>query len=132
MSRDPEGFIYAIRCGDFVKIGWATNPRKRLAVIKSSSPYECEMIGIRPATLQDEQELHNILRPYRHVREWYRYEGVLLDVIKTLRLTPFARPLVTRPRMTPEQLANWNLLSEADRFAIAEARRRRQRLGDIA
>src|SRR5215471_1343136 len=52
------------------KIGIAASPR-RIHDIQACSPVELVLVGMRPATIRDEFELHTALRRYRVHGEWF-------------------------------------------------------------
>jgi hypothetical protein len=70
-----SGFVYAIRCGGHVKIGWSTDPVSRLGKIKVDNPLPCELIGFRPASEDDERLAHAALAPWRRSGEWFDFEA---------------------------------------------------------
>src|SRR6266699_2228381 len=80
MAHKPA-YLYAAKCGRFIKIGISVNPwmRSRTVVDYSAPP---EMKGRRIKRILDvvrgarheETSLHNALSPYRIKGEWYRKE----------------------------------------------------------
>lgn len=99
-----SGFIYAIRCGEFVKLGYATNPWKRRLQIRLCNPYPCEMLGFSPGTLDDEKALHSKFAEYRHRGEWFRFEGPVAEFVSGLENRETRYDRRKGPR-TPEQIA---------------------------
>ena len=65
------GFIYAIRCGDYVKIGWSTDPIARLGKINTDNPLPCELVGTLVGTEADEKLAHASLSHWRVSGEWF-------------------------------------------------------------
>lgn len=66
------GFVYAIQSSDgAVKIGFSTNPRQRFGKVSSDAPHDTRLLGFVPATLEQEQELHQLLAASRRRGEWY-------------------------------------------------------------
>lgn len=65
------GYVYAVAAGDLVKIGWSSRPRRRIAKIASDNGISCKLIGVVPATKEQEAELLNLLSPYRVRGEWF-------------------------------------------------------------
>lgn len=68
-------FIYALECEGFVKIGVTTNPRNRLAVAQTMSPFNVSLIGSYEGDDKDERSLHSEFAEYHHKGEWFRKEG---------------------------------------------------------
>lgn len=99
------GFIYAIRCGEFVKIGYATNPWKRRLQIRLCNPYPCDMLGFSPGALVDEKSLHSKFAAYHHRGEWFRLEGLVAEFVAGLENRETRYDRRKGPR-TPAQLAS--------------------------
>jgi len=75
-SGEPSAYVYYITDGEFVKIGLATDPYKRLRGIQTGNPRVCEIMWLIPfKTEQDahqaEQDLHWIYATYRRAGEWF-------------------------------------------------------------
>lgn len=74
-------FLYVIRCGDYFKVGRATNPDKRLGVIKSSSPYDVELLVVYdipyPGIARAEETAHRLLAAHHHRGEWFRCDQAI-------------------------------------------------------
>ncbi|MCC6824020.1 MAG: GIY-YIG nuclease family protein [Verrucomicrobia subdivision 3 bacterium] len=67
-----QGFVYFIRGGDLVKIGWSTNPRLRLSQLQTASAERLRIIGVTPGTRGDERALHGTFASLRVRGEWFR------------------------------------------------------------
>lgn len=78
------GFVYAITSGDFVKIGWSTDPRRRLGKVSSDNASPCSLIGFIPATLEDEAALHERFASSRVRGEWFRRRPDVEQFISSL------------------------------------------------
>lgn len=65
-SLTEQGFIYAIRFADRIKIGFSTNPRRRLGAL----PHD-EVLGTMPGTRVEEAEAHARFVEHRHTGEWF-------------------------------------------------------------
>ncbi len=59
---------------DFVKIGISENPEKRVKNMQTSTPHKLELVTTIAANNAKsvERKLHNILRPYHCVGEWFK------------------------------------------------------------
>jgi hypothetical protein len=76
--RQPRaGWLYFIRFGDRVKIGYTTNPDARLQAL----PHE-RVIGVIPGSRSDEAAWHKLLADYRVVGEWFRADPTVLEVLE--------------------------------------------------
>jgi hypothetical protein len=65
------GFVYFIQCGERVKIGWSRDPKKRLVKIQCDNGAPCILLGAVAGTLDQEAEIHDLLRPWRLSGEWF-------------------------------------------------------------
>ena len=71
-------YIYFIKCCDFVKIGYSSNPKKRLSDMQVGSPYQLKMLCAVPykGDIEDvkieEKMLHFEYREFRYRGEWFK------------------------------------------------------------
>lgn len=83
-SSDMPADVYIIRGGGFIKIGKAANVSRRLASMRTSQPFEVEVVK----TFEDcdghtlERDLHQRFADSRHRGEWFREEGDLATWLK--------------------------------------------------
>ena len=74
--------IYAIRCGDMIKIGYSTNLARRAAVLGGYA----NLLAWRPGTLADEQAIHASLDGLAvQGREYYPAAPRVLAVVNEMR-----------------------------------------------
>lgn len=112
-----SGFIYAVDAGEICKIGWSSNPHRRLSNIKTDNPAVIGLIGYVAGTIQEERALHRQLEPHRVAREWYRREGAVAEFVGTL---PAPIPPVT-PKPEPKNpLAKWLMANGIRRCQFAK------------
>jgi len=80
------GFIYFMRCREIVKIGYSREPAQRHAVIQMGIPFEVELIGFVPGSLQAEKALHAALKAIKFPRqaEWFNLNDDLLSAIQRI------------------------------------------------
>ncbi len=78
------GFVYFLRCGDFVKIGFSAVPDIRLRDLKNSCPYPIDVLGVHAGSRRLERGLHYHFRALRHDgrREWFSVNEEILDVAR--------------------------------------------------
>lgn len=69
-----RGYVYGIRCGEFVKIGKATDIEQRLHTFRLCNPYPCEVVFRRrtEAPLHFERKMRELLAEWSVGREWFR------------------------------------------------------------
>ena len=68
-------YLYIIQSKEYLKIGIANNPRKRLRTLQTGNPHKLKILNkyycIRNAN-EIEKKVHYLLKPY-HVRgEWFK------------------------------------------------------------
>lgn len=81
------GYIYAIRCAEFVKFGFSRNPEYRLGEIQNCTPFECEIVGLSPADgKQTESAVHRQFASHKHRGEWFIYSGPVKDYVAQMPL----------------------------------------------
>jgi hypothetical protein len=67
-----SGFVYAISGGRRqVKIGWSTDPFRRLGEIRTGCPADAQLLGLVAAERHHEREIHALLAPWRLRAEWF-------------------------------------------------------------
>lgn len=77
-SKRPSS-VYAIRCGEFIKIGFGESPRERLAAMRLTCPYPMELVASRQfpnakSAYDAEGQIHIALASQRHWGEWFKME----------------------------------------------------------
>lgn len=74
--------VYFIRSGNFVKIGKANNPHKRLRQLQTGSPRKLELASVIPGGKSEEKRLH---AKYSHLRangEWFHLSAEMTELAK--------------------------------------------------
>lgn len=68
-----HGWVYFIRCQEFVKIGWARMPARRLVDLQMGNPFEMWIAGVVGPTAQHpaENRLHAKFKKHWHRGEWF-------------------------------------------------------------
>lgn len=79
------GFIYIVRCHDFVKIGRSSRPYDRISTMQTCSPYELELIALFVGSEAEEAEIHRRFAPHNHRAEWFRCEGKVAALVECLK-----------------------------------------------
>jgi hypothetical protein len=81
--------VYFITDGEFIKIGVAVDPQKRLNGLQTGNPRQLRLLGTVPGGTSLERGLHACFQA-RHVHgEWFRLtEGEAGALIAALRLGP--------------------------------------------
>jgi hypothetical protein len=80
-SHKVQSKVYFIACADFIKIGVSDNPRRRIAHLQSSSPFDLELLGDVPGDAEEEIRIQGKFAKH-HVRgEWFRKHSDIIDYI---------------------------------------------------
>ena len=82
--RAVKGFVYFLRCEQFVKIGFTESLRRRLADHKTSNPMPITVLHTMPGTMADEAKLLLKFAHLKHRGEWFNATPGLLNFIKSL------------------------------------------------
>jgi len=93
-SEDHPGFVYAMRCGAFVKIGFSKHVKKRLNQIKSCNPREVHLAGTVVGDVGDEYMLHLCLNRDHYRGEWFRYENFALMAVQKFKELETAKEVI--------------------------------------
>lgn len=76
---DAQGYVYAITDGEFVKIGYSVNPRKRVAELQTGNARLLSLLGTIPGTESDERKLHAKYEHLNVLQEWFEIDPTLLS-----------------------------------------------------
>lgn len=83
VQEQAQGFVYFIQAQDSlaIKIGYAVDVEKRLAVLQTGCPEELVVVGMTQGTVADEKALHAKFN-LDHIRgEWFRASDELVKYI---------------------------------------------------
>ena len=80
-SRAGKGFVYVVSGeGGLLKIGWSSNPERRLKELQVASPHSLKFLKTWPGSMEEEKALHRLLMDHRVHGEWFS-RSPLLDRI---------------------------------------------------
>ena len=79
-----SGYVYFVWDGEAIKIGFAMEPIKRLAGLRSSRSSELKMLGAIAAHRHMEKMLHHRFVHLKIRGEWFQPGEDLLDMIEDL------------------------------------------------
>jgi hypothetical protein len=77
------GYVYFIRGGDAIKIGFSKEPPSRLPDLQVANPEKLDLIGAVRGTRKDERELHQMFCHLEIRGEWFRAELELIEYINS-------------------------------------------------
>ncbi len=82
-TPNPNGTVYVVAAGDFVKIGFTEGSlKRRLRALQNAQPVKLVVLAEIKATMRDEKALHVRFAAQRAEGEWFRREGALADWIE--------------------------------------------------
>lgn len=99
-SASVPAWVYFIKSGDYIKIGYATSVEKRMADLQTGSPHVLELLGKMPATsIKDEFQVHLLFR-HLYVRgEWFHDNWEIRAFAK--RKTPRVKKPPRKRKLVP-------------------------------
>lgn len=80
-DNDATEWVYFLRAGDFVKIGYTTDLAGRLKRLQTGSPHELKLLMLQRGSKETERGFHRQFRPLQAHGEWFKLEGALLDYL---------------------------------------------------
>ena len=83
--RVAEGFVYFVRRGDLVKIGYSSDVRTRVRNLESMGGGGFDEVVVTPGDRAKEAGYHRQFKELRSTGEWFRCEGPI--VAEMLRLS---------------------------------------------
>lgn len=78
---DRAGYVYFLRCGRRVKIGFSGDPLARLLSLQTGLPGIIDAFVFVPAFASDERRLHRKFAFHRKAREWFAFTPDLRQVM---------------------------------------------------
>jgi hypothetical protein len=95
--RGGATFLYAIRCGEFIKVGVANNMSARVSAMQTGNPHSLEVIAAlefeaEGAARFAEKAAHHFMAQHVHRGEWFKIEAApVLELLHSLHAaTPAA------------------------------------------
>lgn len=86
-----SGFVYVIRAGNAVKIGYSRRVDVRLTEIQALNHERCDLLATIPATHRVERMIHNLLKADRIRGEWFHYSPRVMEAVdQAARIVPDA------------------------------------------
>ncbi len=103
-SSDPVlGYVYFIRAGDHVKVGYSAQPLDRLQTLQTSHPEKLEILCTIPGSIKTERSLHARFQSYRVRGEWFRFGPGIRKFVKCAsQISPRRRRLAAKAKRRPK------------------------------
>lgn len=70
------GFVYFLRDGDAIKVGFSSRLKERLSVLQAGNPRPLELLFSLPGDQNGERALQRALKEHRIRNEWFRANGL--------------------------------------------------------
>ena len=84
VSLIKRGFVYFLKMGAYVKIGFSTDVKSRIRNLGVGCPEKAEVIGLIPGTEETERFFHSMFASASSNGEWFRLEGVFKEFVEAL------------------------------------------------
>lgn len=97
----PEGYIYAIRADNLVKLGWSRQPCLRFSKIQSDNAVACDLLGCIAGDEAAEAALHVRFGRHRVRGEWFAWSDEIAEFVATMGPPP------TKAREYVSPLQEW-------------------------
>lgn len=75
------GFVYFIRAGERVKIGFSQDVRRRVSQLQTFFPEDLELLHVEPGSPMLEHALHRKFAALEIKREWFRLEAPIVAYV---------------------------------------------------
>lgn len=79
-----DGWVYFIRAGDAIKIGFSAQPKRRILDLQTSHHVELELLAWVPTNILTEREAHQRFGHLLIRGEWYQAGSDLMEFISTV------------------------------------------------
>lgn len=81
-EQSERSYVYFIRAGKAVKIGFSGWPHSRMTDIQHTNPEKLELLGFIPGGLETERALHEEFAKHRLRGEWFRFTEEIQKFIR--------------------------------------------------
>ncbi|MBP2494619.1 hypothetical protein ABID82_005256 [Methylobacterium sp. PvP062] len=81
ISPSRSGYVYFLRCGDRIKIGFSKQPLSRAGDLATGMPDKPSMIAAFRGTKAEETRLHRRFDAYRRKGEWFTASPLIMKTI---------------------------------------------------
>lgn len=106
-SSHVPGYVYFLRAGDAIKIGFSIEPNQRKSGLQVGNPLELETLATVSVNKITEREAKDKFNHLKIRGEWFRAEPELLDYIAGfVRKRPVPQPPDDVPR-DPHKFKQW-------------------------
>lgn len=75
------GWVYFLKAGEFVKVGWSLAPEERVKHLQTGCPVETELLGFVSGSMDDEALFHALFEPWRSKGEWFHWSPVVRKTV---------------------------------------------------
>jgi len=89
VDPNERGEIYFIQVGEDgpIKIGFATDTKKRMKDLQASSPTELRILGKFKGSMRDEKKTHEKFKKFWLRNEWFECNPQLIEFIKKCKIS---------------------------------------------
>lgn len=91
LRKSGQVLLYAVLCGDCLKIGVTTRILKRMQQFRHANPMPIKLLGTVRCRQQMEWKLHQLLKDDRIHGEWFKSSDLVLLVAALISAGDFAQ-----------------------------------------
>lgn len=82
-KKIAKGWVYFIKAGDFIKIGFALDVATRVKALQTGSAETLQLLWQCPGDQKEEANWHAKFHEQHKRGEWFRYEGQLKEFLES-------------------------------------------------
>ncbi len=83
VEDDDLDWVYFVemRRPNLIKVGFATDTANRMSSLRTSCPFDLEMLQQFRGSKDDERKIQTLLKPHHYNREWFRPHEDIFDLL---------------------------------------------------
>lgn len=101
LRNDKAGYVYFLKVGDRLKIGFSINPYGRVATLSTGLARPMDTLLVVRGTVAEEKSLHRRFAAYRRKGEWFDAAPIVMRV--AMRSLMFGRIMLPETEVAGEQ-----------------------------
>lgn len=84
-DKSDEDFVYFVKCGEYIKIGYSTDVEARITGMMCDNPNDLELLACFHGNRITERILHESFSHCRHRNEWFHAGNDIYEFINAMR-----------------------------------------------
>lgn len=95
--------VYFIQCGNYIKIGHADDPERRLRELQTGNPNKLELLGYVSGDIVREREIHFTFADFRTDGEWFE---LTTDILAYLQQNKADSVATRKSKLVPKRVTS--------------------------